>query len=609
LVLACLADNSSPSTTDAATLDASDAGGGASDSESTSFSVDMTKGPAGQFRPSAKPQRVSDYIYGINAGLMGTSISVGLVARATRWGLVRQGGDAYTPWNWTNNYNNAGSDYCFYQGVGLGGDALAGTITASGDTIPAAQNKSEAFLATVPIVDFVAAADSNVVNTCPVSGAFCDGTTQSTRVNPNDFPFATDPDAGEAGGPAFVPNVAVKPGGNYCSCDSECDGGCEVATSPVYQDEFVHFLKGAYGTGSPVFFSLDNEPNYWGGTHPELWPSTGTLPCQTYTVSYDDIVSRDVPFASAIKAAWPQAKVFGPVVAQDGLIYAHSYSDPHWPTEFLDYYLQQMASASVAAGRTLLDVLDVHYYAQDYGNSPPGPAQCVQSPRLFWDPDYTSLSAAETSALDFGWTGPNDYFTGPNWYPRRLIPRLLSKIAKAYPSGTAPDLSISEYNNGCESDISGGLAQADMLGIFGREGVWAAAAWPLQALTDNYLLAAFDLYRNYDGNGAVVGDTGVYATTSDAVDTSVYAFAHSDDASALDLVVVNKTSSARIATIRLTGAHDLARAVAYHLVDGAAVVVAVPTSIPIACDASACSFTYAMPPMSATTVVVRAKSG
>jgi hypothetical protein len=184
-----------------------------------------------------------------------------------------------------------------------------------------------------------------------------------------------------------------------------------------------------------------------------------------------------------------------------------------------------------------------------------------------------------------------------------------SKIAKAYPSGTAPDLSISEYNLGCEADISGGVGQADLLGVFGREGVWAAAAWPLQALTDNYLLAAFDLYRNYDGNGAVVGDTGVYATTSDAVDTSVYAFAHSDDASALDLVVLNKTASARKATIHLNGAQDLTHAVAYHLVDGAAAVVSVPTSIPVACDAGACSFTYTMPPMSTTTVILRASNG
>ena len=35
----------------------------------------------------------------------------------------------------------------------------------------------------------------------------------------------------------------------------------------------------------------------------------------------------------------------------------------------------------------------------------------------------------------------------------------------------------------------GALRRPNVLGIFGREGVWAAAAWPSQPLADNYLLA------------------------------------------------------------------------------------------------------------------------
>jgi hypothetical protein len=567
-------------------------------SGTVTFSIDATRGPARQFQPPDKPVPVPDTIYGINAGLMGTAISVDLISRATRWGLVRQGGDAYTSWNWSNNYNNAGSDYCFYQVAGLGDTTLAGAVTAIGDTIPSAQAKGEAFLATVPIVDYVAAADDNTAGLCPGAGAFCDGTTQSTRVNSNHFPFATDADAGDAGGPAFVPNVAAKPGGTYCTCASACDGGCQVAATPVYQDEFVHYLKTNYGTGAAVFFSLDNEPNYWGGTHPELWPSTGTLPCQTFTVSYDDIVNRDLRFAAAIKAAWPETKVFGPVVAQDGMVYAHSYSDAHWPTEFLDYYLQQMA----AAGQPLLDVLDVHYYT-NYGSPPP--AQCVQSPRLFWDPSYTTLSAADTANIDFGWSGPGGYLD-TSWYPRQLIPRLLGKIAKAYPAGTgAPTLSISEYNNGCEADISGGVAEADTLGIFGREGLGAAAAWPLQSLTDNYLLAAFDLYRNYDGHGAVVGDTGVYASTSDPDHTSVYAFAHSDNAAAVDLVAINKSGAAVSASLHVAGGMALTGATAFQLVAGSASVTPVAGTNAVRCTGGTCTLTYAMPPMSATTIALR----
>jgi Glycoside hydrolase family 44 len=584
-----------------------DGGAPGPDGGPVTFAVDLTRGPARQFDPPAEPQRVSDYVYGVNAALIGTAASVDLVARPTQWGLIRQGGNAFTSWNWTNNYDNAGSDYCFDQFQGVGGGAPAGAVTVSGDTIAAAQAKGEAYLATVPVVDYVSGAYDNPVATCPVSGAFCDGTTISTRVNPNGLPFATDADAGAAGGPAFVANLAAKPGGVYCTCRSagECDGGCAIAAGPIYQDEFVHFIRDNYGTGgSPILFNLDNEPNYWGSTHPDLWPVSGELPCQTYSVTYDDIVSRDITFATAIKSAWPGAKVLGPVVAQDGLVYAHSYSaDPHAPTEFLDYYLQSLAAASASSGQSLLDVLDVHYYTN---NGNPSDAQCVQSPRLFWDPGYTTLSAAQTYPLDFGWPGIGNYFLSPSWYPRKLIPRLLGKIANAYAAGAvaAPGLSISEYNSGCEADIAGGLAQADLLGVFGREGVYAAAAWPVQSLTGNYLLAAFDLYRNYDGQGAIVGDTTVLATTSDGVDTSIYAFAHSDDPLAVDLVAINKSNVSIVANITLAGAAALAQASAYLLVAGS--VALVPASgAPVVCTANVCTLSYTMPPMSATTLVVR----
>ncbi len=53
-------------------------------------------------------------------------------------------------------------------------------------------------------------------------------------------------------------------------------------------------------------------------------------------------------------------------------------------------------------------------------------------------------------------------------------------------------------------------------------------------------MAAYDLYRNYDGKGSVVGDTAVKATTTDSKDTSVYAFTHADDAAAVEVVAVNK---------------------------------------------------------------------
>ena len=272
-------------------------------------------------------------------------------------------------------------------------------------------------------------------------------------------------------------------------------------------------------------------------------------------MTFDDIVSRNTTFATAIKAAWSTAKVFGPVVAQDGIIYAHDYSDPNLPTTFSDYYLSKMAAASVTAGKPLLDAFDVHYYTSNGSTS-----QCLQVPRMFWDPNFKDFTASATDSIDFGWSGQNNYFDN-SLYPRQMIPRLQGKISSAYSgkSTAAPGLSFSEYNAGCETSIEGGVAEADLLGIFGREGMFSATAWPLQGITNNgkltnYLVAAYDLYRNYDGSGSTVGDTSAYAQTSDVEDTSVYAFAHSGNAADVELVAINKKSSALTVTVHVASA-------------------------------------------------------
>jgi hypothetical protein len=566
------------------------------------FSIDVALGPARQVQPSTPPTKISDYIVNGSSGWGATFA----LSTKTSWGLIRKGGNAFTAWNWTNNYFNVGATACFAQRQAGGGAALAGAITDDVDSIATAQDAGAAYLATVPIVDFVSAAhDNDTLASCPTtSTADCDGgLVTPSDINSNDLDFAsTDPASS-----AFVANAASKPG-TYCTCapGQACDAGCTVSSAPVYQDEFVSYLKTTYGSGStPIFFDLDNEPNYWGGVHPEVWPFTGTLPCQTSLVTYDDIVGRDEVYAGALKTAWPSAEVFGPVVAQDGLVYAHSYEhDPHYPTEFLDYYLGQMAAASSDAGRPLLDVLDVHYYNAGTAAA----EQCVQNPRMFWDPKYTSLSASATDGIDFAFAGVDGYFD-THWYPRQIVPRLQRKISAAYPAtGTAPPaLSFSEYNSGCETTIAGALAEADNLGIFGREGVFAAAAMLLTEPAFNYLLAAFDLYRNYDGNGSVVGDTAVLATTTNVDQSSVYAFTHSSDASAMEVVAINKTTGTLVAELTIAHAPNLRTASLYNIVDGFAGVAA-PRETPapaVSCASGTCALTYAMPPMSATTLVLR----
>ncbi len=581
------------------------------------FTIDLCKGPARQYEPPAGPVPVSPYVYGINAG--------SFVATGTKWGMIRQGGDDNSAYNWTNDYSNSGADFCYFEGASTTNGNLAGRYTdPTGDTVPAALAKGEAFLATVPILDFVAASyarntgwdtATNSGDVCPGTDSACPARSGSVAANVADknqgdpgfgstleFAYANDGTMTKTGSPAFVPNVMTK-GSAYCSCapGTKTCSSCSVGKNPVAQDEFVNFLKVNYASaGAPVFFDLDNEPNYWVGTHPELYPND----CSKGSVPWDDVVNRDVAAATAVKKAWSTAKVFGPVVSGDGMVYGGDYSSPDFVAgteEFSDYYLQHVAAASVTQGSPLLDVFDVHYYT--VGSTD---ALCMAAPRLFWDPSTPDISAAEANSLDFDY-GDHSYWD-QYWYPRQVIPRLQKKVAAAYAgkSTAAPGLSFSEYNPGCETAISGGVAEADLLGIFGREGVFGATAWPLQGTTGNYLEAAFALYRDYDGKGAVVGDTTVSASTSDRVNTSVYAFTHSDLADAAELVAINKETTAQTVTIQIGSAPAFKTVSMYALVTGKAAVAAATGPAPaVTCSCNVCSLVFSMPATSASTIVLR----
>jgi uncharacterized protein (TIGR03437 family) len=101
-------------------------------------------------------------------------------------------------------------------------------------------------------------------------------------------------------------------------------------------------------------------------------------------------------------------------------------------------------------------------------------------------------------------------------------------------------LALTEYNWGALDDITGALAQADLLGIFGRERLDAATIWGTPQPTDPGAFA-FAIYRNYDGRGAAFGETSVSAVSDDADKLSVFASERTDGA--LTVLVINKSAS------------------------------------------------------------------
>ena len=481
--------------------------------------------------------------------------------------LNRIGGNRMSAYNWRLNVSNAGQDYRYQNDRYLSASSEAGAAVRS--RFDATRKRGAALLVTVPMLPFVA----GNANALPLD------TSETTA----DYRLSKD----------FVPNRATR--------------GPRDVPNTVYQDEFVQWLadltarSGAAATSNPLLISLDNEPDIWHDTHQEIMSRVSGRPALQ---TYDGFVATSLDYARAIKRRLPSALIFGPAVATyAGMLTLgrHPAPDPkHGTRPFLEYYLERMRAADAQSGVRLLDVLDVHWYPASGTTSgeitndfAPQTADMIekrlQAPRSLWDPTYNEGS----------------WVTLASWGPIALVPRLRRMITQFYP-GTK--IAITEYYYGRGGDISGGLAQADVLGIFGREGVFAAALWPQAGIWSApylgsgarayaYAFGAIRLFRNYDGNGATFGDIGVQATTSHPITTSVYA--SRDNIGRLVLVAINKSGDIMHAKLTIPGMAPRLATI-WTMQSG----VPVPSRLADVTAAAGEALTLVLPPMSASAVVV-----
>jgi PKD repeat protein len=113
-------------------------------------------------------------------------------------------------------------------------------------------------------------------------------------------------------------------------------------------------------------------------------------------------------------------------------------------------------------------------------------------------------------------------------------------------------VAITEYNWGAESHINGATTQADVYGIFGREGLDMATRWTTPAAaTPTY--KAMKMYRNYDGGKSGFGDVSVSAAAPNADNLSAYAAVRSSDGALTVMVISKVLSGATPVTLDVTG--------------------------------------------------------
>jgi Glycoside hydrolase family 44 len=483
-------------------------------------------GPALTVNPAAGRHTISRDIYGMN-------FADASLAKELRLPLDRWGGNATTRYNYLNDTSNRASDWYFEN---IPNDVADPSALPDGSSADQFVEKDRATgtstLMTVPLIGWVPKSREKACG----FGVAKYGPQQSTD------PWA--PDCGNG----------VRADGTNVTGNDPADTSTPAGAGFV--SGWVRYLAGRYGTagrGGVRYYDLDNEPDIWFSTHRDVHPKGP---------GYDEIRNSTYAIAGAVKAADPSARTLGPVgwgwnsMFLSGLDQqtcslqgGDCWSNPpdraaHGGVPYADWYLQQMAAYQKQHGRRILDYYDNHWYPQ--GNGITGGAEDaatqalrLRSTRQLWDPAYT----------DESWINQ----------PVDLIPRMRSLVNADYP-GTK--LAISEYNWGALDHIDGALAEADVLGIFGRENLDLATLWAPPKTTDPGAYA-FRMFLNYDGNGSAFGDTGVQAASADPDRLSVFAAQRRSDG-ALTVMVVNKSTSDLTAPLSLTGYQGTAAAKVYR---------------------------------------------
>jgi hypothetical protein len=421
--------------------------------------------------------------------------------------IHRSGGNSETSYNWQLNAHNHAADW-YFESI----DDGSATPAASADSFVSTSKTGGAEpMLTIPMIGWVPKLG-------PSRGKL--GSYSIAKYGPqtgNDAAYFADAGNG----------ISSTNGNKPITWNDPNDAN--FATNSTFQQVFVQHLTNRWGlstNGGVRYYLMDNEHSLWQSTHQDVHPVGPTM---------QEIRDKIFDYAGKVKAVDPAALVAAPEEwGWSGYFYSgydQQYGAQHNWTSFPDraanggmdympWLLSQLYQRATNTNQRLLDYFTLHCYPQSGEFSQTDVSTAMQllrnrSTRQFWDTNYVDASWINSVVM--------------------LIPRMKNWVATYYP-GTK--IGITEYNWGAEGFINGATAQADIYGIFGREGLDLATRWTTPAPgTPTY--NAMKMYRNYDGSDSGFGDSSVSAAGPNPDNLSTFAAQRSSDG-ALTVMVINK---------------------------------------------------------------------
>ena len=507
----------------------------------------------------ANRHSINPLIYGVN---LFESPDVTTVLEDLNCPINRYGGNRASTYNWQLNSDNRGNDYFFES---ISDDTT--TAGARGDIfITATKAASSEPMVTIPMLDWIAKAGTEQPFLCSYPSTAFPDQAQFDMYDPN-CGDGLNPDLSMIDG--ADPTVALTPN--------------SLATQAAWIQDIIA-SHGTSAHGGVKYYMLDNEHDLWWSTHHDATPNAP---------HHTDDLARMMIYAETIKWLDPNALVVGPEMS-GWLGYLLSPADYEYgqntgwagglyggpdhaamgDVDYAPWLLSQFqAFANSHRGQRLIDVFTVHYYPQGGDNN--------INTRSLWDPAYTDPS----------WIGANIM----------LIPRMKSWVAANYP-GTK--IGITEYNWGDINDeqdtdnMGYAVNQADVLGIFGREGLDLATRFnaPLAGYPS---YNAMKMYRNYDGGNSTFGDVSVSASAPNPDTVASFAAYRTVD-NKLTVMLLNKYAMGNTpVTVNVSNFPLSGKAQVWQLSGSGSAIQQLPDA-----TISSSSVSLTVPPQSITLLVI-----
>ena len=315
---------------------------------------------------------ISPYIYGKNNNI---SDDPGSPTSAANWELMRDAGLRFSRENGGNNdskYNwrlKLSSHPDWYNNIYLHDwDYAAKTL---GDSLPETQG-----MWGFQLIGKVASNTSNNFNDVAYNGsAWWTGVTQNL-----------------AGG--GVPNVG---GGSIATTN----GNSNLYLKTWTADSTVGILDNWFGNNGLgydankiQYWSMDNEPDIWSGTHDDIILTQPTA---------EEFMQLYFAVAKKARAKFPNIKLTGPVPASEWQWYAWNnakiIAQNGLSYTWLEFFIKRISEEETASGIRLLDVIDIHSYPNESNDS-----DIVQLHRIYFDTtyNYPGANGVKTTASS-GW--------------------------------------------------------------------------------------------------------------------------------------------------------------------------------------------------------------